>query len=289
MMARSSITVWILLCLLGAAVGCTRDPLKKFYVANAAGDVFALGTATPHEGEPRLIYGDFTIKPALTLFEDGYALIGEANFWCSSNLVSDKSILNKAKKLRAEIVLVSSRHRETVNGSMPITTPTNTTTYNNGNFSGTRGYLGSYSGTSRTYGTQTTYIPYTIIYMDYQISFWAKGTGAVFGCVARELSTEETRQLEQNTGLMVMCVQKKTPAFDAGLLPGDILMSMDGNTLSDDKEYVTLLQTYAGRTVPVAWMHKGQKREAWVTLNSPPWATQSVSEQGTGSPAAKTK
>ena len=225
MTARSPLILVVLSCVMVAAVGCAQNPLDQFYVANAHGDPFAQRAATPHEGEPRFVRGDGTLEPALKLLEDGYVFVGEANFWCSSSRVSNKSIRKKAKKLHAAVCLVWSQHRNTVHGNMPITVPTSTTTYNSGSFSGTRGYMGSYSGTSTTYGSRTTYLPYTIILMDYQISFWAKGTGSVLGCVTLELTTEQKRKLGRNTGLMIACVQKRTPASKAKILPGDIFCS----------------------------------------------------------------
>lgn len=116
------------------------------------------------------VYGD--------LIEQGYKCLGESSFSSGMN-PSQREAINLAKKIGADLVILSKSHQRTVHGSYSYTTPTQSTTYHSGNVN-TYGSYGSstgyYSGSSTTYGSQTTSIPYTINRYNYRASFfvWAE-------------------------------------------------------------------------------------------------------------------
>ena len=108
------------------------------------------------------------------LNKQGYVCLGQSSFSSGMN-PSEGEALRFAKKLGADIVVLSNEYSNTVHGSFNYTTPTQSTTYHSGNVN-TYGNYGSgtgyYSGSSTTYGTQTVTNPYSISRYNYRASFF---------------------------------------------------------------------------------------------------------------------
>jgi len=89
------------------------------------------------------------------------------------------------------------------------------------------GYGGyaSYSGTAytTTYGSKTTYIPYTVHRSDYLATYWIKMKPPIFGTHIKDLTPEIRQQIGSNKGMLVYAVIKGSPAFEADILKGDVL------------------------------------------------------------------
>ncbi len=61
----------------------------------------------------------------------------------------------------------------------------------------------------------------------------------------------------------------ETPAFDAGILPGDIIISVDGvdlATINDEEEITTILRGEAGTEVTLVLLHPGETEPYEVTI-----------------------
>jgi S1-C subfamily serine protease len=71
----------------------------------------------------------------------------------------------------------------------------------------------------------------------------------------------------QETGLMVMSVEGSSPAAEAGLLQGDILIGLDGQPLRQVDDLQALLAgDRIGRQVGVRVVRTGELREVSVTI-----------------------
>lgn len=109
--------------------------------------------------------------------ERGYGLIGHASF-TSGRSPSDDDAVKQAVRVGADlVVIVSPTYAGAVTTSLPITTPTSTTTYTTGTATvyGPHGSATAYgSGTSTTYGSTTTYVPITIHRYQYGALFFVK-------------------------------------------------------------------------------------------------------------------
>ena len=119
---------------------------------------------------------------------------------------------------------------------MPITTPTTSTTYNSRTVSayGSGGYAnGMYSGTSTTYDTQTTYIPYSVDRYEQAALFFKPLARIGLGVKLGLLSDADKQRLQSNKGMLVEAVRKGSPAFAADILPGDIVISIGGKPTYD--------------------------------------------------------
>lgn len=72
---------------------------------------------------------------------------------------------------------------------------------------------------------------------------------------------------DQETGLLIIRVEKDTPAEKAGLMLGDILVALDGQPINDADDLQSLLSgDRVGNPVPVEVIRGGQLHTATVTI-----------------------
>ena len=83
----------------------------------------------------------------------------------------------------------------------------------------------------------------------------------------RVLTPEERKAIERNTGVGVIYPINGTPAFDADILAGDILLSIDGEKLSDGQRLKFLLGSKRGSEVSILIHRKGREIVKNVKLN----------------------
>ena len=213
-----------------------------------------------HQGEPEVYRGSNYDADGLALMAQGYLQLGYSSFNATSS--SESNLIAQAKKIGAAKVLTYQQYTNTEQGAMPLTLPNNQTTYHSGNVSayGSGGSAyGSYSGTSTTYGSTTTYIPYSNRRYDFNASYWAKAKPGILGVHLRVLTPEERKAIERNTGVAVITPINGTPAFDADILVGDILLSIDGEKLSDGQRLKSLLGSKRGNEVSILIHRKGRE------------------------------
>jgi S1-C subfamily serine protease len=81
-----------------------------------------------------------------------------------------------------------------------------------------------------------------------------------------ELAEKLATQLGQPTGLMVISVEKDSPAEKGGLLQGDVLVGLDGEAVADIYDLqATLGPGTAGKTIPAKVVRGGEIKELKVT------------------------
>ena len=100
----------------------------------------------------------------------GYVVIG-TSFFNSGRTEAEEPALLQGKLIEADLVLIlNPRYTGSVTTSIPITTPTSTTSYSSGSATafGPGGPVTAYgSGTTTTRGTTTNYMPVTVNRSDY--------------------------------------------------------------------------------------------------------------------------
>jgi S1-C subfamily serine protease len=78
------------------------------------------------------------------------------------------------------------------------------------------------------------------------------------GTNGRDLTDAERQQFQTNRGVYVMSVVSGTPAFNSDVLPGDVILAINGQP-SDIKGYSEMLQALRGQTVELSIARSGQR------------------------------
>jgi Do/DeqQ family serine protease len=93
--------------------------------------------------------------------------------------------------------------------------------------------------------------------------------GAKFNSVTRDMA--ERLDLGRVAGAMVVRIQEGSPAAEAGLQPGDIVVGVDGHEVDDARSAIYRLTTRGiGNRAKVDVVRRGQRRTVDVALRSPP-------------------
>lgn len=239
----------VLICAtaIGALVlgGCASG-FQSFYRPTATTQQLQALRANPPPDTPELRQASFPVERAISeANREGYLVMGYSSFNGAHG--SDSSALAEGKRVGADLVLVfNPRYTGTRSGAMPITTPTSQTTYYNGTASayGTGGYATAYgSGTATTYGSRTTYIPFHVNRFDFMTVYLFKVHVHV-GWILRPLTDAQRQTLGSNSGAYVENVVNGSPAFDANILPGDIVTAVDGHPLGNAQTLAYLKSRY---------------------------------------------
>jgi hypothetical protein len=193
-----------------------------------------------------------------TMFEAGYGLVGTAAF--VGALQDRAGAVAQAKKVGANRVVIGNTYRNTQSGVTPITTPTTTTAYTSGSvrpYGG--GYGASYSGMTTIYGSETTYIPYSVDQYEQYALFFAPLQRKGLGLMVYMPTDEAKRLAGTNKGHQVTHVRRDSPAYRADILPGDLLVTFGGRDLIEPKDFITAVTASYGRDIDVV-MYRGSVR-----------------------------
>lgn len=148
--------------------------------------------------------------------------------------------------------------------NIPLTTPTTSTSNTNGNLSvsGTGGYgNANYSGTTTTYGSQTTYIPLTVNRFNKTAAYFAPMAKRGIGVMMRDAEPAEIARYETRHLGIVRAVRDGSPADKADILEGDVILSINGQPLTKEG-YATAI--VAGHPLALHLMRNGQPKDITV-------------------------
>jgi hypothetical protein len=191
-----------------------------------------------------------------------------------------QELLAQATRLGAVLVLVHSQYKDTISGSIPWSVPNPpqvSTVTTNGTVSsyGPGGYAsGTYSGegTITTPGGVTTYeMPYTISRNDMVATFWVHEDVSKLrlGANVIELPDALRVKLQRNTGVVVVVVIRDTPAFDANILRGDVILKIGGQDVIDPQSFRAQLAEFEGQAVKIQLLRGETPKTITVTLRKP--------------------
>lgn len=246
-----------LVCLLAACA----NPYTQFYKGQS--DARLQAGYDPSERSLLVYSSDNFERDRLSLIRRGYFPIGAASFNSPSSQVTESHLRAHAAKIGAHAVLVSVKFSHTVSGAMPLTVPQNTTTFSSASATayGRGGSVSAYgSGVSTTYGTQTFMMPYTVERSDFTAVFFAKFNTRM-GLYVNDLDDALRKSLQRNSGVVVLAVLDDSPAFIANIIPGDILVSIDGIELTNINRFQDVSKSSEGRTVSLQIIRNGNPVE----------------------------
>ncbi len=231
-----------LIAALAAALGvggCASD-YQTFYQANPNMSLFEPPSQIV-QPTVRVSTGDHD-RDVEAMYIEGYGAVGYVTFNGPARNIQEALV--QAKKVGATFVVVSHQYTNTVSGAVPLTMPTSQTSYINGTVRtyGSGGYAsGNYSGTATTYGSQTTFIPYSVSRFDQQAIFFGPLKRTGLGILSRSLTATEAQALGSEKGIFTRAVRHGSPAYQADLLPGDVVREINGNVADDPNAVRQLL------------------------------------------------
>lgn len=247
---------------------------KTFYkpVSGATPEVIAARRVGPPPSTPIIERAQPPENPQALLdayTKRGYATIGNSIF-NSGKSESEDSAVHQAQEVGADLVLIlNPRYTGSVTTNMPITTPTSTTSYSTGTATayGTGGSATVYgSGSTTTYGTTTNYVPITVHRSDFGAIYFVKNK-VNLGVFPRDLSDSERQELQSNKGIVVRVIVDGSPAFNADILVGDIITTIDGVVISNVQSFSEQLRERKGKLIKLSILRRGQHIEKAIQLN----------------------
>lgn len=253
--------------------GCATNGFRQFYHDQTHGaDFYSFHDLTANTGQPELIEGNDPQKTIHDMMENGYVMMGYSSF--HGPLEDESKAVAMAKELHADVVVVYSSYANTRSGAMPIQMPTTQTSYSTANLHayGSNGaWANAYgTGTTTTYGTQTTYMPYSVEVYNQDAQYFIKKKPGVVGLYVADLSESKRRQIASNQGIEVKVVTKGSPAFRADIMEGDVIKKIDGKEIATAKDYYEMLPNIAGKTVVIQGLRDGKPYKKTVKLNEKP-------------------
>lgn len=249
--------------------GCAA-PFSQFYQDRTGGlDITKNPLFEVSQEKPKLFRGNDKDQDFYRMLEDGFGLVGLSAF--NAGNVNINGAIEQAEKVHASVVLVYAKYTNTVSGEIPLTLPNTqtSTTSLSGSAFGSRGFT-NYSGTAytTTYGSSTTYVPYSVDRHDYLATYWVKIKPGNLGVVWRDLTPELRKEIESNKGVVVIAVVKGSPAFYADILRGDIIRKVGDDEIYDLKSSQRIMAKYRGQKVVVYILRNGKEIQKEVQLGS---------------------
>ncbi len=98
-------------------------------------------------------------------------------------------------------------------------------------------------------------------------TYWARIRNPHLGTFVRDLNDEERVELERNRGVVVRIVIKNTIAYVNDILPGDVLIRINGDTIGGCESYGKLVKKYRKREVNLEILRKGKTVKKKIRLD----------------------
>ena len=218
---------------------------EKSYKPQNSGDLKSL-QASP---DTKMYVSNHKEDDDISMLESGYDLIGSSGF--TAGEVPAQQALDYAKTLKADTVLVYSKYgsAKTSSGKMQMIREAAKT------------------------GKELTEKDLTEEATNYKYyaSYWAKLPAPLLGVHVIKLAKKESQDDEKAVeydGLKVLAVIKDSPAANAGLKRGDVLLKLANNQLNKPEELSAVVRKHQGQEVAVEYERNGEKNTAKAQINS---------------------
>jgi hypothetical protein len=254
------------------AAGCA-NPYRINYLSTVQkwpGDV--ANRLSKPEGPPKLVTTEDVKKDAQTLLESGYVLLGKAKF--RDKKLDESLALQQGKAVGAWVVLVANKYVNTVTESVPFsqwtpdqTTITSETTQIRHDSEKPPETIQRQTVQTVQGELQTSYVPENVEYYDYSACFWAKAKPPILGVLVQPLGDDLKKKFETNKGVSVFVVINGSPAFNADILKGDLLMSLAGEEITTPDQFFDIVARHAGQTVDLGIIRGDKSVDIRLKLN----------------------
>lgn len=163
------------------------------------------------------------------MYRKGLVPIGYSLFESTNDQTRDGE--RWAKEIGASDVIFGVDLKSTRSFSVPITMPNTTTSMTSGTASatGSRGTVfGNFNSTTTTTGSQTSWLPVTTSRFSKSAIYFAIEPKFGAGIYSRQISNEDMQKLGTRFAIAVRFVRDFSPAYYADILPGDIILKING-------------------------------------------------------------
>lgn len=166
-------------------------------------------------------------------YREGYVEIGQSS-WNDEASDIQSDLLKKAKEIHACKVLVFRKQTGTQMEEIP------SETYMSPGF----GYYPGYY-----VGGFETYQPYIVTLYQYNIFFLIQMENFYTGLYVTDLDDQSRKSIQSNKGVVVKLVVNNSPAYDADIIPGDIILNIGKFSLTNTQSFDRAVEFYQGQNI----------------------------------------
>jgi hypothetical protein len=176
--------------------------------------------------------------------------------------VSENLAIDQAKKLKADLVAIYNRRylgstTQTEARTVPVSSTT-TETVNDSKIKGSRGTAkASDKTTTTTTVTATEMVDVTYNHYAYGAEYFVKQKLGL-GVAVRDLNDGERKKIQTNKGVHIVLVANDSPAFNADILPDDVILDLNGQPVTPT-QLMDSLKNAAGQKVELLIVRDGKK------------------------------
>ena len=162
----------------------------------------------------------------------------------ASNIQDD--LIKKAKEINACLVLVYRKQTGSQMEEMPIDSYTPSPFFGGGYYGG-------------GYGGYTSYAPYMVSLYQYDILFLTKMELFFTGLYVADLDDKARKLIQSNKGVIVTLVVNGSEAYNADIIPGDIITKIGTQNLTNYESFNHAVQFYRGESAVFNINRAGKK------------------------------
>ncbi len=216
--------------------GCVQSNVSQFY-HQGSNPPPVPGTGV----EPELRQGSGDSKKDLyAAAADGWGLIGYSAF--NGPQPSRRSVIAKAKEVRAALVIENVRYSDTKNtGAVGTTALTH-------------------------FGAVAIAVPTSVDRYQQAYFFLARSARIGLGAVFVNMSPEEHANLGTNKGMRIVAIINDSPAFQADVLADDVLLSVDGIPVYNKDSLHRAIEARYGKQADIVIQRRGETIHKLVSL-----------------------
>lgn len=236
----------LILALSCGLIGCTANPYKTYYQGKTS--------TIPHDlNKPIEIQNSTNLSSDTeNLVRQGYSVIGISQFNGRTDKANRKDILNQAKDVGADMVLIRSVYTRTETGSYALAVPNVSTSQlsANTNVRTNQNIYANYNTTAtlNTYGSSIVNIPTNIQFSDHAAVFLKKEKiklGVSFG----DVPEADKKRRQSNSGAYVVRVVDNSPAFNSDILIDDIIYQVNEFKVGTPQSLKNYIDQFNGNTL----------------------------------------
>lgn len=249
-------------------VSLTKRALEEQF-ENYLSEVPTLDSQTIAANEARVVQSQDLDRDGAALYRKGYVLVGYLGV--TAEAAPMDLIRDRAADLGAWVVQVSTKDAGVKSEVREVTTRTSGTVASSVGFGSVSSSTGqSAFGTANAISfvpgrTSTQFVPFEQRQYQVQAAFWRKRKPNDLGAYAELIPADLRQGLKRNTGAYVVALEDESPAFFANLLVGDVVVGVNGNSVSTPADLQNELSS-SGAELKLTVLRDGESQEIEVHL-----------------------